>query len=126
MPAANETMISFLSAFADYERKMAKERTKAALKAKKERELAKNPDFKLGNTEALEKHRNTDPSRANEKRSALAKDYKTSVKDVIKDLTKGRENASLSEMARVLNENGYTTRRGKQFTATAVKRVLEA
>jgi DNA invertase Pin-like site-specific DNA recombinase len=48
MPEANESMIQFLSVFAQYERRMASERTKAALAQKKAKALQLGEPLQLG------------------------------------------------------------------------------
>jgi len=60
---------------------------------------------------------------ANERRSALADEFATKTMAIIHDI-KATGVSKLSHLADCLNRRGYTTRRGNQFTATAVRRVI--
>ncbi len=121
MPEANDTMIQFMSVFAQYERRMASERTKAALAAKKARgESLGNPNIKQVQKQI--------PSEASEKGNAvkIAKaDEWASL--VIGHIDKAKDNGcqSLQQIADWLNAEHITTSRGNQFTSTSVKRIID-
>ena len=117
MPNANTLTVGMMSVLAQYEREMISERTKAGLKA------AKNKGIKLGNP-TLDLVRNTDTSRATAVRSQNAQARNKQLIEIILEIE--RDNTStmtLSEIAGALNEAGYLTARGFYFTKTQVSRI---
>lgn len=116
MPEANEMTLSFMAVMADYEGRVISERTKAALAAAKARGV------KLGNLENLT---NMDTEAATKARMLQAAARNAEISEVMEEAEETHGIMSLSAMARFLNEAGYTTARGKLWTATAVKRVRE-
>ena len=120
MPEANRLTIGLMANIADYERQLISERTKAALKAAKARGV------KLGGPN-LWKDRNTDPTKATEARMAKANAFKAEMREVIKEIHQeaGKE-LSLRATARKLNEAGYQTPRGSQWSSVQVGRVMAA
>ncbi|MEZ5525412.1 MAG: recombinase family protein [Pseudomonadales bacterium] len=122
MPEANETMIQFMSVFAQYERKMASERTKAALAAKKRQGV------KLGNPDLKAMRSRIDTKAASKKGNAV-KEAKANewAKEVFKEIETAREEGceTLQAIADWLNNRNIVTSRGKQFTPVTVKRVRD-
>ena len=115
MPEANTLTIGVMASMAQHEREVIGERTRKALAEKK------RAGFMLGKPEnltaqAIEKglavRRQNARSHINNRRAAA--------------LAKALRGAgqSWSEVARMLNENGFHTRRGKSFQAVQVQRLL--
>ena len=120
MPEANNFTIGLMACMADYERELISERTKAALKAAKERGV------KLGNPN-LDKVRNTNTVNANKARVSKAQTRKDELKEIINEIkSEFEQKLSLRQIADKLNEAGYTTARGVSFHATSVSRILAA
>ena len=90
-PRANRLVLTIIAAISEYEAGLIRQRTKAALQVKKEQ------GHKLGK-----------PENANNKRAVA----------MLKILV--RDSNNLSEMARILNNEGFTTSRGGKFTAKQV------
>jgi DNA invertase Pin-like site-specific DNA recombinase len=101
------------AAFAQEERKRISERTKAALQAAKAR------GKKLGGFRGVK----VDPQMGLAARKAAAGDFKTRVQPVIRSII-NEGTISASGIARTLNERGIKTRRGGDWTAQQVQRVL--
>lgn len=120
MPDANRLTIHLLAALADYERQLISERTSAALKAAKARGV------KLGNP-SLALCRNNDTSKARAAHVAKADAYKAEIREVLAELEADCGHPlTASEAARMLNDAGYQTARGSQWTHTQVGRVRAA
>ena len=106
-PYANRLMIHILAAFAEHERTLISDRTKAALAAAKERGVA------LG----LNGHR---LAKANEAAAiSFAETMRGPTLDVINHGAK-----TLNEIALQLNARGERTRQGSRWTASGVHRLL--
>jgi len=122
MPEANQTMLTFMSVFAQYEAKMASERTKAALAVKKAQGV------KLGNPRLSEARAKVDVKAASRKGNDIsikkANEYADKMSVFIQD---AQDNGAdtLQRIATYLNQKGITTARGNKFTATAVKRMVD-
>lgn len=116
MPDANHFTIGLMANIADYERQLISERTKAALKAAKDRGV------KLGNPR-LALVRNADPARANEVRISRANAYKREMYEVIREIDADHVMTS-TQIANHLNDAGYQTPRGGLWTHVQVNRVL--
>lgn len=116
-PNASMLELRLKAAINQEERERISNRTREALAAKK---LLGD---ELGNKEVWKHAANQDTTNANAARSAKASDYKQHMLDVIQDEF-GNELPSLSTIANWLNENGYSTPRGGQFTRAAVQRVI--
>ena len=118
MPEANESMIQFMSVFAQYERKQASVRTKEALQAKKKQGV------KLGtNNLTLD---GAKKGRVNAIASIKDKaDYRASL--VCHEINNAIEQGytSLRQIADFLNKRHIKTPRDKEWTAAAVKRTKE-
>lgn len=115
MPDANTLTVGLFAVLAQHERETISKRTKEALAAKKAR------GAQLGNpqnmTPAINRQgqaamqRNAREHQANRQAAQLA------------DLLRGK-GQTLGQIAAKLNEAGYRTRRGKEFHATTVWRLL--
>ena len=106
---------------AQHERKLISERTKAALaQAKKRGVRLGNPCFADG--KQIPGSGNTAPAREARNRKAL--EYARNILEVIEDI-KTTGASSLRQIAAELNERGFKTRRGKDWSATAVMRVMK-
>ena len=113
--------IHIFAAMAQHERKMISERTKAALKQ------AKSRNIKLGNPclrRGCRVANSGDNTNANKARVSRANGYATQIKQIILEIMNDGI-VSLNGIANELNNQRYTTRRGCSWNATAVKRVLE-
>lgn len=118
-PEANKLVLHIISSIAEYEAGLISQRTKQSLEAKKARgcRLGK-PENLLGKLDqAVENSNRTNRQKAldnpNNKRAAA----------YLRTLV--REEISLSEMARRLNEEGFVTARGSMFKASQVSVLLK-
>jgi len=121
MPEANSLTIGIIACMAEYERQMISERTKAGLAAKKAR----------GETwvdlEQLAKVRTGDTTAATAARVEASVSRKAEIAEVIREMEQDAgESLSSRAMAARLNDAGYTTSRGNQWSNVAVLRVLSA
>lgn len=120
MPEANHFTVGLMACLADYERELISERTKVALKAAKARGVV------LGNPN-LDNIRFTDTTAATEARISKAKERNAEVKEIINEMRQSVEgDVSVRQLAKMLNEAGYKTARGKDWHPTSVSRVLAA
>ena len=99
-------------AFAELERTRISTRVKEALR------VAKANGVKLGNPKISEAR-----ILGNARRSALADEFAARTLTVIHDI-QATGVSTLTDIADCLNRRGYTTRRGNQFSATTVRRVI--
>ena len=118
-PKANRLVLTIIAAISEYEASLIRQRTRAALQVKKEQgcKLGK-PENLMGNMEkAISNSRQTIQENAannpNNKRAVA----------MLKILV--RETNNLSEMARILNNEGFTTSRGGKFTAKQVSILIK-
>lgn len=118
MPHANKLTVHILAAIAEHEREMISQRTREALQAAKARGV------KLGNPRGWEgKSRNSNPEKANLKRTELAEEFSKQMYPIIKGLLD--EGLSLNGIAKVMTERGELTPRGKTaWTATTVRNAI--
>jgi DNA invertase Pin-like site-specific DNA recombinase len=128
MPEANETMLHFMSVMAQHEAKAISERTKAALKAAKARGVVLGGlNTPRGGVRMSHEHwsRVTRKGRllGAEKRTADASKWAADVLPIIEDIRQSGA-VSLREIAAGLNERDIQTRRGGEWTATQVQRIL--
>jgi len=120
MPEANDLTVGFMACLAQYESKMISERTKAALQAAKARGV------KLGNKK-LHLVRNNDTTAATAALISKAKARNIELQQVIDEIRADTDHKlSLNQIAKRLNDAGYTTSRGGQFHATSVNRIMAA
>ena len=112
-PSATPLTIHIYAAMAEHERNMISERTKAALRAAKDRGV------KLGGFRGVK----VNPALGTAAKRERAKSFNAQVREAIAELqAEGAE--SLSELARRLNEQGVPTSRGGTWAATQVARVI--
>lgn len=112
-PEDDEFTIHLKAAFAQEERKRISERTKAALAAAKARGV------KLGGFRGVK----VDPALG---RAAIAKasdEFREAVSPIIREL-QAQGITGLRPLARALNEKGVRTRRGGEWSAAQVQRVM--
>jgi DNA invertase Pin-like site-specific DNA recombinase len=117
MPEANTLTIGMMAILAQYERELISERAKAGLAA------AKRRGVKLGNP-TLHLVRPTDTTAATAALVANAEHRNAQLRELITELEfeESRE-MSTRELAAALNDAGYKTARGKQFSSGQVSRI---
>jgi DNA invertase Pin-like site-specific DNA recombinase len=115
-PAATPFSIHIYAAVAEHERNLISQRTKAALKAAKERGV------RLG---GYRKGPKVDQARGVVANQERARSFNLRILPAIRELQMGGV-TGLSELARRLNERGVPTSRGGQWNATQVRRVLSS
>jgi DNA invertase Pin-like site-specific DNA recombinase len=116
MPNANRMTVGVMALVAQQEAEAISARTKAALTARRARNLP------LGNIASL---RPADPAGAARARAAWSRkvrDHSEALRPIIQEMV--TSGASLRAIARVLQESGYTTVRGGKWTATQVSSAL--
>ena len=120
MPEANSLTVGILACMADYERQLISERTRAAMTAAKARGVV------LGNPRLAE-CRYTDTQKATAARVTKSQAYKSAILEVITEMEIEQGGfLSAKEVARRLNESGYQTPRGGEWSHTQVLRVRPA
>ncbi len=122
MPAANRFMLHVMAAVAEHEAKAISDRTIAALAAYKAR------GGKLGATLPQCRNLTQEARRKGAQRAgvAVAKAASEAYADLAPMMTEWRaEGLTLEGIAKRLNAEGHTTRRGKPWNAVQVLRVLE-
>lgn len=107
MPEADETMIGIMAVFAQRERKIIAERTKAGLDAKRRRE----PDWKPGTPNLTDKDRQ-DAWRASRRKADENQSNRHAFHFIRSHIERG---LTFSEIAKRLNQEGYQTRYGRPF-----------
>lgn len=117
MPEANDLTIGIMAAMAQHERKAISERTKAAMAAAKRRGVV------FGNPR-LDEVRNTDTTAALAKRDENARARNADYLAVIMEFeAEAGRPLSGRELAKLLDDAGYRTARGKRFTHTQALRI---
>jgi len=117
-PQANKLILHIISSIAEYEANLISQRTKQSLAAKKSRgmKLGKAENLLSKHSQAIENSSNTNKAKAQANTNnmrALA---------LIRSML--NEGKSLSEMADLLNEQGFVTSKGCQFHITQVRRLV--
>jgi DNA invertase Pin-like site-specific DNA recombinase len=121
LPEANDLTIHIFAAAAEHEARMISTRTKAALAA------AKRRGTKLGGDRGQDWRK---VSRLGNRASAVARGEAAAKRNadtlaVIQDIIGGQD-WSLRQIAEALNERGFETARGGQWSPTQVVRVLQS
>jgi DNA invertase Pin-like site-specific DNA recombinase len=118
-PEANRLVLHIIASIAEYEAGLISQRTKQSLKAKKARGI------QLGKPENLTN--NLDRAIENSKRAIKkkAKENPNNMRAIAMLRVLVGKDMSLSEMARRLNNEGFVTSQGNQFSAWQVSVLLE-
>ena len=117
-PRANRLVLTIIAAISEYEAGLIRQRTKAALQVKKEHgcQLGKPENLMRNLDRAIANSRNTNQAKAlnnpNNKRAVA----------ILRGLV--TKTSNMSEMARVLNEEGFQASRGGRFSAKQVSILL--
>ena len=117
-PKANRLVLTIISAISEYEAGLIRQRTKAALQVKKEQgcQLGKPENLMQNLDKAIANSRKTNQEKArnnpNNKRAVA----------ILRSLA--NKTTNYSEMARVLNDEGFLTSRGGRFSAKQVSILL--
>lgn len=117
-PKANRLVLTIISAISEYEAGLIRQRTKAALQVKKEQgyQLGKPENLKQNLDKAIANSRKTNQEKArnnpNNKRAVA----------ILRGLV--NKTTNYSKMARVLNDEGFLTRRGGRFSSKQVSILL--
>lgn len=118
-PQANKMVLHIISAISQYEAELIAARTKASLQAKKAR------GFKLGNPEhLLNKHKQAIQNSIKTCR-AKADNNPNNKRAVAMLRILVKEKRSYSEMASILNQEGFVTSRGCSFTKSTVYKLIK-
>ena len=118
-PEANRLVLHIIASIAEYEAGLISTRTKQALKAKKARGVS------LGKPENLVNNLGKAITKSNLTNRQKALDNDNNRRAIAMLKVMATQDLSLSEMARRLNEEGFVTSRGKQFTAWQVSVLLK-
>ncbi len=118
-PSANKMMLHILSAISQYEAELISSRTKAALKAKKER------GFKLGNpNHLLDKHKQAIQN-SNKTNSSKAQRNANNKRAIAMLRVLCDRSLTLQQMTDTLNDEGFTTSHGCKFIPSTVYKLIK-
>lgn len=118
-PKANRLVLTIISAISEYEAGLIRQRTKSALQVKKEQgcQLGKPENLMQNLDKAIANSRKTNQEKArnnpNNKRAVA----------ILRGLV--NKTTNMSEMARILNEEGFLTSRGGNFSSKQVSLLLK-
>jgi len=116
-PDMNELTVHIFAAMAQHERKLISQRTTEALKQARGRGVQLgNPIIRTGQ----QVPGSGDTSNARKAKTDLADEYAKDMRPVIEDV-KSDGTTTLRGIAQILNDRGFTTRRGKVWTANSVR-----
>ena len=118
-PEANKLVLHIIASIAEYEAQLISTRTKQSLEAKKARGISLGKPENL--TDNLDKAISN--SRKTNMKKALMNPNNRKAAAMLKILVK--QNLSLTQMADILNSEGFVTSRGSQFTAWSVSVLLK-
>ena len=118
-PEANKLVLHIIASIAEYEAQLISSRTKQSLQAKRSR------GAKLGKPENLTDNleKAISNSRKTNMKKALDNPNNKRAVGMLKILVK--QNLSLTQMADILNSEGFVTSRGSQFTPWAVSVLIK-
>ena len=118
-PRANRLVLTIIAAISEYEAGLIRQRTKAALQVKKEQ------GCQLGKPENL--MHNLDKAIANSRKTNQEKAHNNPNNKRAVAILRGLvyETSNMSEMARILNKEGFQTSRGGSFSSKQVSLLLE-
>lgn len=118
-PQANKMVLHILGAISQYEAELVSMRTKAALQAKKARGIS------LGHPEHLMDKHEEAVRKSNETNRQKSLDNPNNKRAIAYLKVLIKEGKSLSEMARILNKEGFVTAKGCKFRASQVSVLLK-
>lgn len=118
-PQANKMVLHILSAISQYEAELTASRTKSALAAKRAR------GFRLGNPEHLmDKHQQAIQNSIMTCKTK-ADNNPNNKRAVAMLRTLVKENRSLNEMAKILNDEGFVTSQGAKFSKSTIHKLIK-
>lgn len=117
-PQANRLILHIISSIAEYEAGLISQRTKQSLQAKKARGI------KLGKSDNLMTKFEQAIHNSSRTNKAKADNNPNNMRAIALLRSLSMQGKSLSEMADLLNEQGFVTSKGCQFQITQVKRLL--
>jgi len=118
MPQANELTIGIIAVMADYESKLISQRTKAALQAAKAKgKVLGNPNLSL--------IRNSDTTKARLAHVQQSVNRNDEIKEIINELIVKLGEQSTRSLAKLLNDAGYKTARGNEFSSGQISRLMK-
>lgn len=118
-PQANKMVLHILSAISQYEAELTASRTKSALQAKKAR------GYKLGNPEHLLGKHNQAIQNSIMTCKTKADNNPNNKRAVAMLRTLVKENRSLNEMAKILNDEGFVTSQGAKFSKSTIHKLIK-
>lgn len=124
MPEMTNLTIHIFSAMAEHELKLISDRTKRGLEQARKRGVKLgNPCFQRGE----QVPGSGDMTEALKVKNSKCKEFKLDMRVIIRDIREEHsgETISLQRMAEILNERGFATIRGKEFTKMTVKRITD-